>query len=67
MKTKEEIKKFKNTWNRKDKVGSGKKRQFVKCKECGELSYYDFIPYSLSMPIISTNCGHDFRFSYKHI
>lgn len=37
---------------------SGYKRQWVKCNECGRVAYYDFIPFSLSMPVMTLPCGH---------
>jgi hypothetical protein len=39
-------------------VKKGYNRQWVKCKECGAPSYYDYVPYSLSNPIKILPCGH---------
>jgi len=36
----------------------GYERQWLKCRTCGHLQYYDYIPYSLSNPIMTTACGH---------
>jgi hypothetical protein len=33
-------------------------RQWVRCNECGHAAYYDYIPYSLSNPIMTMPCGH---------
>lgn len=40
------------------KVTSGYKRQWVKCKICGNVSFYDYVPYSLSIPIMLPPCHH---------
>lgn len=40
------------------KLSQGKNRQWVKCKECGNVAYYDYVPYSLSNPIMIPPCGH---------
>jgi hypothetical protein len=42
------------------------KRQWVKCNRCGWVGYYDYTPYSLSNPIRTLGCPHDFR-SAKNI
>lgn len=55
---------FKRKMNRKHPPRSGYSRSFVKCSKCGNKSYYDYIPYSLSNPVITTPCGHDFRTHY---
>ena len=41
-------------------VRRGMKRRFMRCrvKGCGRVYFYDFIPYSLSRPAITTPCGH---------
>jgi hypothetical protein len=36
----------------------GFKRQWLKCRACGRVQYYDYQPYSLSNPIRTTACGH---------
>jgi len=40
-------------------VRAGYKRQWVECKTCGNVAYYDYLPYSLSNPVQSLPCGHD--------
>lgn len=40
------------------KLKSGYERKWMQCKECKRVYYYDYIPYSLSAPIMTTNCGH---------
>jgi hypothetical protein len=37
---------------------AGYKRQWIRCRTCGRAQYRDFIPFSLSNPIITTACGH---------
>ena len=37
----------------------GYARQWLECHQCGFLQYYDYIPYSLSTPIMVSDCGHD--------
>jgi len=39
-------------------IAEGYKRQWVKCKECAKVTYYDYVPYSLSNPIMILPCGH---------
>lgn len=39
-------------------VPRGMNRQWVKCKTCGRVAYYDYVPYSLSNPIMTMPCGH---------
>ena len=34
------------------------KRQWVRCRECGRPGYYDYVPYSLSNPVMTLPCGH---------
>lgn len=36
----------------------GYRRAYKKCRECGAVMYYDYVPYSLSRPILTTTCGH---------
>ena len=40
-------------------IPDGYERKWVKCKECGRVAYYDFVPYSLNNPIMSLPCKHD--------
>ena len=44
--------------DKQDPVRDGMKRQWTRCKECGNVAYYDFVPYSLSNPIRTLPCGH---------
>lgn len=37
---------------------SGYKRQWVKCRTCSQVAHYDYVPYSLSSPIMTMPCGH---------
>ena len=39
-------------------VLSGFKRQWVKCKSCGYVAYYDYVPFSLANPVMTLPCGH---------
>ena len=34
------------------------KREFVACKTCARVSYYDYVPYSFSTAIMMLPCGH---------
>lgn len=38
----------------------GYERSFVQCKQrgCGRVYYKDYVPYSLSNPVMWTDCGH---------
>ena len=36
----------------------GYKREWYKCPDCGMLQYHDYIPYSLSNPVLISACGH---------
>lgn len=36
----------------------GYKRQWVSCKKCHEIYYYDYIPYGLSSPYMILPCNH---------
>lgn len=38
----------------------GYKRAWVKCTECGIVAYYEYVPYTLSNPIRTMPCHHDF-------
>lgn len=37
---------------------SWQKRDWLQCKRCGYIAYYDYQPYSLSSPILTFPCGH---------
>lgn len=39
-------------------IKPGYERGFCKCKECGTPAFKDFIPYSLSNPLMALPCGH---------
>jgi hypothetical protein len=58
---------FKRMINKKFKLLRGYERQFVMCKRCGKKAYYDYVPYSLSNPIMTTPCHHFFKQDYKTI
>lgn len=34
------------------------KRQWVTCRKCGAASFYDYLPNSLSSPVMWLPCGH---------
>lgn len=36
----------------------GMARQWVRCKQCGKVSYYDYQRHSLSNPVRTLPCGH---------
>lgn len=40
------------------KVPAGHKRQWLRCRTCHDVAYYDYVPYSFSNPITSMPCGH---------
>lgn len=45
----------------------GYERAWVKCVECGNVCFYDYVPYSLSSPIMTAPCGHGAgRFNATH-
>lgn len=33
-------------------------RAFLRCNECGAVYWYDFQPFSISMPVVTKPCGH---------
>lgn len=39
-------------------LARGYKRQWLRCRTCGHVQFYDYVPYSLSNPIRTTACGH---------
>jgi len=39
----------------------GWSRQWLRCRKCGRLQYLDYLPHSLSNPILTSVCGHDVR------
>ena len=49
------------------KVPKGMERQWVKCKKCGEVSYYDYIPYGLANPIMVLPCNHGLTERFENI
>lgn len=40
------------------KPPAGYNRQHLKCRTCGRIMWYDYVPYSLSNPIMTTICDH---------
>lgn len=42
-------------------------RQWVVCKECGRPAFYDYLPYSLSNPVMTLPCCHSFHHSAKRV
>lgn len=41
-------------------VQKGYQRQWYECSVCGRPQHLDYVPRSLSTPIIIPSCGHDF-------
>ena len=39
-------------------LAPGYKRAFKCCNKCGCVATYDYVPYSLSSPILTMPCGH---------
>jgi len=39
-------------------IKAGHARQWLQCRTCQKVSYYDFVPFSNSVPIRITPCGH---------
>ena len=56
---------FKRFINKHNPLTGRTERKFVKCKRCKAKSYYDYIPYSLSNPLMVPDCGHSFYDYYK--
>ena len=46
------------SWSQFPKVPPGEKRQWKKCKTCSRVYYRDYVPFSLSNPVMWTECGH---------
>lgn len=46
---------------------SGMKRMWYRCKVCSTRAYRDYIPYSISNPIIFARCGHSFEHDYEKL
>jgi hypothetical protein len=40
------------------KPASGYCRAWLKCKECGNVYFYDYTPYGLGNPVTWLPCGH---------
>lgn len=55
---------FKRYINKKYPLTWKYHRAFVKCKKCKTQSWYDYVPFSLSNPIMTTTCGHSFKDDY---
>ena len=47
------------------KPPKGMKRQWVKCKQCGDIAYYDYIPFGLSTPIMTLPCHHGIAIDFN--
>jgi hypothetical protein len=49
----------------------GFQRHWVKCKSCGNVAYYDFVPFSFPNLVMTLPCGHGaaqkFSESVEHI
>lgn len=45
-------------WDKLPPVAKGYQRGWYQCRECGNVAYKDFIPYSLSNPVWTLPCGH---------
>lgn len=54
----EEKKKTPGGTLRLPKIWTGHKRAWVRCKECGRIQYYQYVPYSLGFPAMTLACGH---------
>ncbi len=63
---KESRKQFMQRVNDSKKLLPGYNRAFVQCKECKAMAYYDYIPHSLSNPIMTTPCTHSFKGYFEH-
>lgn len=40
------------------KLSNGFKRQWLQCRECSRVYFYDYVPYGLSNPLRWLPCGH---------
>jgi hypothetical protein len=58
---------FKRKYNKENPLPKGYKRQFYECRKCKNKAAYDFVPYSLSNPILTSPCDHWFKENYKPI
>ncbi len=56
---------FKRVINKNNPLTGRTERKFVKCKKCKHKAYYDYIPYSLSNPLMVSDCGHSYYDYYK--
>lgn len=45
-------------------IRKGEQRAFLECN-CGMPGWYDYVLFSLSVPIISLKCGHDHRLARR--
>lgn len=43
----------------------GYRRQWVRCRECQRVAFYDYIPYSLSNPVMTLPCGHGLTIPFR--
>ena len=39
-------------------IRKGMKRQWLRCRTCAGVAYYDYVPFSFSNPLMVTPCGH---------
>lgn len=56
---------FKRVMNKNFPVKRKMLRSFMKCNKCKEKTYYDYVPYSLSNPLMVPNCDHNYYNHYK--
>jgi len=56
---------FKRIINRKYKLAKGYARVFEECKKCKAKAFRDYVPYSLSNPILTSVCEHRYYETYK--
>jgi hypothetical protein len=56
---------FKRIINKDLPMTKGMRRKYVKCCKCKNRAYYDYVPYSLSNPIMWASCGHSLKDEYK--
>lgn len=53
-------------WENQPTVQKGYERQWSQCKKCDNVAYHDFVPYSLSNPIMCAPCGHGLTESFSN-
>ena len=42
-------------------------RSWVQCRKCSKVYAYDYLPYSLSYPILAMPCGHDLKYDMVEV